>query len=195
MGDGATAWVDLAYVDVADVVDTLDEVAGAVRCTRRAAEAALRFGADAASLPSPPSIPVADDTDVVVDTTTYDNSVTGVGKLTTLVFPTDTVAIAIAIDGDDFPRWLLTTDSNDGLYLGDGTFDPYASTFVRYGGGGRLSVSGAHGVDLVAGDGNTTTSQDLEVNDNTKGVILASPNGTRYRIKVANDGTLSASAA
>lgn len=71
-------------------------------------------------------VPVADTTDVVVDDTTYDNPVTGTGKLTTLVFPVDTVAIALALDGDDFPRILFLSDSTDGvLYIGDGTYDPY----------------------------------------------------------------------
>jgi hypothetical protein len=36
-----------------------------------------------------------------------------------------------------------------------------------------------------------TTIGDIEVTDTTKGLILKSPGGTRYRIKVADDGTLS----
>jgi len=35
---------------------------------------------------------------------------------------------------------------------------------------------------------------DIEVTDNTKGVILKSPNGSRFRLEVANDGTLSTEA-
>jgi hypothetical protein len=37
---------------------------------------------------------------------------------------------------------------------------------------------------------NLTASGDIEGTDATKGVILKSPNGTRYRITVENDGTL-----
>ncbi len=38
-----------------------------------------------------------------------------------------------------------------------------------------------------------TTPYDIEVSDSAKGVILNSPNGTRYRITVDDDGTLKAS--
>jgi len=34
-------------------------------------------------------------------------------------------------------------------------------------------------------------TSDIEVSDNTKGLIIKSPNGTRYRVKVGDDGTLS----
>jgi len=34
--------------------------------------------------------------------------------------------------------------------------------------------------------------EDLEIPDHTKGLILKSPGGTRYCLKVADDGTLSA---
>ena len=44
------------------------------------------------------------------------------------------------------------------------------------------------GVTTVTGDVNVGTSQ-------ASGVILTSPNGTRYRLVVANDGTLSTTAA
>ena len=36
-----------------------------------------------------------------------------------------------------------------------------------------------------------TTSGDIEITDTAKGLILKSPGGTRYRIKIADDGTLS----
>ena len=42
--------------------------------------------------------------------------------------------------------------------------------------------------------GTVTASSDIEVTDNTKGVILKSPNGSRFRLEVANDGTLSTEA-
>lgn len=41
---------------------------------------------------------------------------------------------------------------------------------------------------------NPTTNSDIEVTDNTKGIILKSPDGTRYRITVANGGTLTITA-
>lgn len=72
-------------------------------------------------------LPVADPTGVAVDTTTYANSVRGSGHYTTLVFPADEAALAIAVTGDAFPRLVLTSDTTDGLYLGNGTFDPYSA--------------------------------------------------------------------
>lgn len=97
-------------------------------------------------------LPVADPAGVTVDTTTYDNTVTGVGKLTTLVLPQDTVVLAIAIEGDAFPRWLIESDPQDGMQLGDGTYDPYngptgnghaAEMFI--GQDGTFAVQGAPG--------------------------------------------------
>lgn len=41
----------------------------------------------------------------------------------------------------------------------------------------------------------STFAGDLEITDDEKGLILTSPNGTRYRLAVANDGTLSTSPA
>lgn len=39
-----------------------------------------------------------------------------------------------------------------------------------------------------------TTDNDIEITDTTKGIILVSPDATRYRITVANGGTLSVTA-
>jgi hypothetical protein len=43
----------------------------------------------------------------------------------------------------------------------------------------------------ITADGAATFSGDITCSDNSKGLILKSPNGTSYRITVANDGTLS----
>jgi len=40
----------------------------------------------------------------------------------------------------------------------------------------------------------TVASGDIEVTLNTKGIILKSPDGTRYRITVANGGSLTSTA-
>lgn len=50
----------------------------------------------------------------------------------------------------------------------------------------NISLDGSNGAATFGGDIETTTAGD--------GVILKSPNGTRYRLTVANDGTLSTSA-
>jgi hypothetical protein len=90
-------------------------------------------------------IPVADSAGVTVNTTTYDNGVTGSGKLTTLVFPQDTVAFALAIEGDAFPQLFLEVQRGQ-LWFGDGTFDPYNDgSRVAGGHDGGLSVGGPNG--------------------------------------------------
>lgn len=76
-------------------------------------------------------VPVADATGVTVDNTTYDDTIKGSGKLTTLVFPADAGALAIALAGDAFPRWVLGADPNNfGLCAGVGTADPTQSAAV-----------------------------------------------------------------
>lgn len=76
-------------------------------------------------------VPVANATGVTVDTTTYDDSIKGGGaKLTTLVFPAghDQGALSIAVAGDAHPRYIFAADPGEGVFVGDGTFDPYTSS-------------------------------------------------------------------
>jgi hypothetical protein len=103
---------------------------------------------------SEPSMPLAD-TAATIDTTTYDNTVTGSGKLTTIVMPAsedggDAPVLAVAIEGDDFPRWLLLSDSTDGFYMGDGSFDPYneGGALAWAAGPGRPRLYGPNGVEI-----------------------------------------------
>lgn len=90
-------------------------------------------------------LPVADATGVTVDTTTYDDNVKGSGKMTTLVFPVEQSALAIAIAGDLFPRWVLSSDARDyGLLLSDGTYDPTTA-------GGYINVTSDRKLQLGTG--------------------------------------------
>jgi hypothetical protein len=54
-----------------------------------------------------------------------------------------------------------------------------------------LRATGAATADLSLA-GNLTASGDIEVTDSTKGIILKSPNGTRYRVTISDLGILSA---
>jgi hypothetical protein len=76
---------------------------------------------------------------------------------------------------------------------------------LSVGGGGECTLNNSGSFSLgnggFTGDsaGNLsaatfTASGDIEVTDAAKGVILKSPGGTRYRIKVADDGSLSTEA-
>lgn len=76
-------------------------------------------------------------------------------------------------------------------------FNETTQVFLGDAGDGKASVYlGAYEVRLYhVSTGVVGTDSDLEVTSNAKGVILKSPDGTRYRVKVANGGALSAVAA
>jgi hypothetical protein len=60
---------------------------------------------------------------------------------------------------------------------------------------GGISVTGSVSSDRLVVSGISTFSNDINVGVSTaRGVILTSPNGTRYRLIVANDGSLSTTA-
>ena len=52
--------------------------------------------------------------------------------------------------------------------------------------------TGAVGTLQEVTDTGSTTTNDIEITDTTKGVILKSPNGTRWRIGITNSGELTA---
>jgi hypothetical protein len=98
-------------------------------------------------------IPIADPSGVTVDTTTYDNPITGSGKLTTLVFPRTTAAIAFALEGDAFPRWIFSSDPvGDDITLGDGTHgsDDGKGAFI---GSGPAQTDGTQVLNISGGGG------------------------------------------
>lgn len=103
-------------------------------------------------------IPVADAVGVTVDTTTYNDTIKGSGKLTTLVFPADAGAIAIALAGDVYPRWIMGADPSDwGLLMCDGTSDPTGARGIQYqwSGASLLSI-GAEILASAAGSAGAT---------------------------------------
>lgn len=75
------------------------------------------------------AIPIAEAAGVA-DSTTYDNPVDA-GKMNVVVTPSDQVVLAMAIEGDAFPRLIWLTDPVDGMYIGDGTFDPYFGNSIE----------------------------------------------------------------
>lgn len=78
------------------------------------------------------------------------------------------------------------------IYFGTGT-----SNYINGGGGGFNVYTGSNLKFAVKYGGQTEVYDDLEVDGdvlcetNGKGLVLKSPNGTRYRIKVDNSGNLS----
>jgi hypothetical protein len=94
--------------------------------------------------------PAANASGVTVDTTTYPDSIKGGGaKLTTLVFPVEQGALAMAIAGDAFPRVVLSSDPTDyGWSFGDGTVDPPGNT-PGFTSSGTILRLGAGAVGLI----------------------------------------------
>jgi len=92
-------------------------------------------------------LPVAAPTGVTVNTTTYNDTVKGSGKLTTLVFPSEQGAFALALAGDAFPRMVIGTDPTDVgiLGFGDGTADVFSSAFLGINGSGGFTFSSPGG--------------------------------------------------
>ena len=104
-------------------------------------------------------VPIANTTGVTIDTTTYSDPIKGSGKLTTIVFPADQGAIAIALTGDAFPRWLMASDSLDGLYIGNGTTDPYTDGVAITRSGLALTLEGgSSNVQVGGGSGSNRAS-------------------------------------
>lgn len=104
----------------------------------------------------------------------------GDGDISVLVFPAEGSAVlAVKVDGDAFPRWLLMAGNESGLYIGDGTIDVTQGANIW-----------GHGADLhLGGRGNVVP--DTDVIFDGVGPVLTAPDTSTHRIKVANDGSLS----
>ena len=102
-------------------------------------------------------------------TSSFDGSITAESTITA----TGSATFQNNVTLENKSIYIKSTSASEGLYVG------------------RVSA-GNYNV-FIFGDGSITTTGDVTCSDNTKGVILTSPNGTNYRISVANDGTLSTS--
>lgn len=140
-----------------------------------------------------------------VDTTTYDNTITGSGKFTTLVLPVDNAVMAIAIEGDAFPRWVMDSDPfNLGLQWGDGTvpLDGSAGAILDLDGSNGdgsmiASLGSAHGA-LNTGRTSTqypigrvdTSQRAIEIGASTVGkrIILSGGSGSPVGVQGGNVG-------
>lgn len=126
---------------------------------------------------------------------TIPNLVTAVGNLAAVAIPTgENVMLAFKVADEAFPRmYLIIGDGDTGLWMGDGTQDPYDA------GGGRISYEGdvlrlnsnAGGSILLSSDTSIGQIVDDLLFKKPTGPLLVSPDDTVYRLIIANDGTLS----
>lgn len=119
--------------------------------------AGTNYRIDIEDLPSGSGLSPADPASITVDTTTYDDTIEGSGKLATLLFPAGLfAALAIAQEGDAFPRFILSSDPTaNPFFLSDGTVDP-ASSGLNFGqvtnngdGTFSLSIDATHGTSTM----------------------------------------------
>lgn len=132
--------------------------------------------------PDSGAFPLADAADVVIDTTTYDNTITGSGKLTAVVGAPGTGSVPIlawAFDGDAFPRALLLNNPQDALlYVSDGTYDPYSQNHYISFSSGRWSVQPGLDVSALHVGGSAAIQSDVDLDffaghgPNTEGTTL-----------------------
>jgi|TARA_R110001599_G_scaffold17277_1_gene69325 hypothetical protein len=117
-----------------------------------------------------------DSTSTFDDTATFDDATfNGSG---TFAGSVNLGLLRVVADGTTYPRILATPD---------GTFYSESSAGVYP---WNLNPNGS-----ATFSGGASFGGDITCSDNTKGLILKSPNGTSYRLSVANDGSISTSQA
>lgn len=136
-------------------------------------------------------LPVATPTGATVDDSTYDNTLTGSGKFTTLIVPVEETAIlAVAVDGDDFPRWVIDANAGGGIFMGDGTADPINGANI-YVSGAQLNLSGGNseGVHIAGGTLITGALNPLSLGSTPHYVTVVHANPTTYVTPLMFDDT------
>lgn len=109
-----------------------------------------------------------------------------------------------AADGGDMGGFLQDSSNNAELYLKEGggsgnvVLNSLGKSYIVGGNFGlgtsipnsKCHIVGDAGSTALRIDGPTIAEDDIEFQNSVDGVILKSPDGTRYRITVANGGTL-----
>jgi|TARA_R100000081_G_scaffold37207_1_gene17246 hypothetical protein len=112
--------------------------------------------------------------------------------------PTSTDVIPAVDVGNNITKKVTISDLMKNAATGTATnpgisFDGDIDTGLFQPGGDQVGIA-TNGVEAmrVKSDGSVDFSDDITCTDNSKGLVLKSPNGTSFRLSVANNGTLSA---
>ena len=195
---------------IANALVTLDakqSAGGALALAARGTEV-MRIGISQVSiggtLPSSPNIELNADgsatfagTMGVGYTSTPDDnfSVTSSASRTTLSINADSGQdTRLSFKRSNTYRFNFVNDSTDNFSIQNSSF----SSIISFNASGNVGIGGtlpsSPNIELNA-NGSAEFAGDITCTNNSKGLILKSPDGTSFRLSVANDGTLSASAA
>lgn len=132
IGDGLTTYAALAAVPTPGGGGSLPDGGTTGQTLTKASDADGDADWEDPSGGGGDAIPIGDVTGYRIDTTTYDNPITGgPDKIKVNVFPAappdgDQVMFGVALEGDAFPRELHFADpTSGGSDFGDGTTDPW----------------------------------------------------------------------
>lgn len=122
--------------------------------------------------------------------TTATNPPAASARLTLETLMTDVAALAASLP--EFQAGIASVVDHDAL-LRSAHAEPGVPRSLAIGLRIGNNISGASKTRAIESlsTAPSTFAGDLEITDDEKGLILTSPNGTRYRLAVANDGTLS----
>jgi hypothetical protein len=108
---------------------------------------------------------------------------------------------------DFYLRSLLEQTTSGSIIIGQGGTSLISDIALKPGSSGNITFFGSGSEDMridSSGDVGIGTTDpasklevdggDIEIDDSDRGLILRAPNGTRYRLQVANDGSLSTTA-
>lgn len=143
----------------------------------------------------PPAIPIAVPARATIDTTTYDDPYGAPGDKMAVLVADDWPVRAYAAPGDLFPRFVETSDPNDGTYRGNGSYDPTANgaggnDYYEPGEGMYVFETPADRIWLGGGHGVRTFSDDMTAAEAGKGFVGRTPDATVRRLRHLDDGTL-----
>lgn len=100
------------------------------------------------------------------------------GSMTVMVAPVDNPILAVALEGDAYPRLIINADPTDfeGLAMGDGTVNPVTGEggYIGYNSGQGLNISSGLGINMNGTDNVTIVGSSGTVRLDNSGLTASS---------------------